>query len=91
MVLYGPVWSHIFHYGPLWSAMVYSYEWKQTATRMICWQNMRNFQITPPEMALKKLMKIYNCIEKDCMMIIIMHGALLSQALTDSARKQCED
>ena len=36
-------------------------------------------------------MKIYNCIEKDCMMIIIMHGALLSQALTDSARKQCED
>ena len=30
-------------------------------------------------------------LKTDCMMIIIMHGALLSQALTDSARKQCED
>ena len=31
-----------------------------------------------------------NYIEKDCMMIIILHGALLSQALTDSVRKQNE-
>ena len=35
-------------------------------------------------------MKIYYCIEKDCMMIIIRNGTLFSQALTDIARKQCQ-
>ena len=40
---------------------------------------------------LKSLWKVENIIKKDYMMIIIMHGPLISQTITESTWKQQEE